>query len=201
MENVIRVSKKKVRQLLMLYTMDGFTMEEAGITVFRAEMVKGVPVRTITQRIMHYFGLGMEHRRNYAQEGLTEDIIKRILDNRMLAFPLLVPLNGSMGTVMSFDTEVNRYLGGNKNKWRTLSYIKNILVLALLGVLTLCYNKWARSSLAVWLIPALIGIFIVIMGVVAEKQGVEENPIPYILVGIFAAVLVGIYAAFGRMGI
>ena len=136
MADVIRIKKKDVRRILSLYAIDGLSQKETGRAVFGREEIQGVSTYAVVQRVLHYFGLNMEHRRDYTREGLTEDIIDRILDNRTIAFPLAVPVEGGMNPAVNFDAELNKYLGGDRAKWNILSQLKNFAVVALLAVFT-----------------------------------------------------------------
>ena len=136
MSDVIRIKKKDVKKILKLYTIEGLTQKETARIVLGERDIKGVSTYTVVQRVLHYFGLNMEYRRDYRQEGLTEEIVDLILANRTLAFPLAVPVNEKMNPAVSFDLEVNRYLGNNGKKWERSAKIKNGFVICILMFLT-----------------------------------------------------------------
>ena len=136
MTGVIRIKKKDVRKILSLYTIEGLSQKEAGQIVLGSGDIQGVSTYAVAQRVLHYFGLNMDYRRDYKHDGLTEDIIDLILDSRTLAFPLAIPVDGRFNAALNFDAEVNKYLSGDSKKWNIIGHIKNFSVLAVLIFLT-----------------------------------------------------------------
>lgn len=102
-KDFILISKRKVLRLLELYTLYGSTQEEAAEIALKGQNTGGLSYAVIGRRVLHYLGLNMNYRRDYLHEGLTPEIIHRILSNRVLAFPLMIPINTTIPPVMNFD--------------------------------------------------------------------------------------------------
>lgn len=187
MADVIRIRKRDVRKILTLYTIEGLSQKETGRAVFGREEIKGVSTYTVVQRVLHYFGLNMEHRRDYQQEGLTEAVIDRILDNRTIAFPLAVSTEGGMHAAVSFDAEVNKYLGGSSERWDRIGRLKNLLVVAVLSALTyfLVIDPDEKTSLMI-LILTFLGIIAFLAGIEGtEGRGLENDTRKDVLEAVF----------------
>lgn len=203
MADYIRIKKKDVRKILSLYTMEGLTQKQVASIVLGDSEIKGVSPYTIVQRVLHYLGINMEHRRNYKNDGLTDGIIDIILDNRTLAFPLAIPTDGGMNSAIQFDAEVNKYLGNNGKKWKVVSALKNAAVLAMMAVLTY-FSLMSNNGKVNDIISILI-----VLGLTAFSAGMEgyqgrgvENDgaggiIVPILMFLFLAVMMSIGVILG----
>ena len=194
MTGVIRIKKKDVRKILSLYTIDGLSQKETGQIVLGSEDIQGVSTYAVAQRVLHYFGLNMDYRRDYKHDGLTEDIIDLILDNRTLAFPLAIPVDGKLNAALNFDAEVNKYLSGDSRKWNIICHIKNLSVVAILIVLTyflvIIKSYDAYEAIAFLIFISIFGINGLIAGAEGEGgKGLENSGIWGI---IFAFVLISI---------
>lgn len=198
----IRVKKKIVKKILVLYTMEGLTQKQIALIVFGKDDIKGVSTYAIVQRVLHYFGLNMQHRRNYKNEGLTEEIINLILDNRTIAFPLAIPTEGKFNSAINFDAEVNGYLNNSGLKWKMLFALKNIAVLSFMVVLTylsINNNEVVRTTMTYAMMVGMIFIPSLFEG--DRGKGVENSrkremagAILGILIMIAICILSGIFS-------
>lgn len=176
MAEIIRVKKKDVRKILNLYTLEGLTQKEIASIVFGKEDIKGVTANTLVQRVLHYLGVNMEHRKDYKHDGLTPQIIDLILDNRTIAFPLAIPVNDSINPAIIFNEEVDNYLRSGK-KMIISAKLKNAIVLAMLVVLTylgmISANTSSTKIIEVIICLALVGIPTFIEGY--NGRGLENS--------------------------
>lgn len=136
MSDIVRIKKKDVHRILSLYTIYGYTQAEAGEITFNGKEYKNVSTHIIAQRVLHYFGLSMEHRNDNLHSGLTDEIIDLLLDNRTIAFPLAIPVNGPISPALSFDGELKKLMGGDSRKWNAIGRLKNCSVIVFLVALT-----------------------------------------------------------------
>lgn len=187
MTGVIRIKKKDVRKILSLYTIEGLSQKETGQIVLGSGDIQGVSTYAVAQRVLHYFGLNMDYRRDYKHDGLTEDIIDLILDNRTLAFPLAIPVDGKFNAALNFDAEVNKYLSGDSKRWNVIGRIKNFSVVALLIFLTyflaITENEMIGSLVVFISFMGPMLISILLEGGAAGK-GIENRRIGDIIVDI-----------------
>ena len=176
MGDYIRIKKRDVRKILSLYTMEGLTQKQIAVIVLGEKDIKGVSTYTIVQRVLHYLGIDMKYRRNYKNEGLTDDIISIILDNRTLAFPLAIPTEGNVNSAIQFDAEVNKYLGNANNRWIKISVMKNIAVLSLMAIVTfysMSYSDMVMDSILYFLTFGMVLFIMVIEG--PKNRGIENT--------------------------
>lgn len=176
MADIIRVKKKDVRTILNLYTLEGLTQKEIATIVFGENDINGLTTNTLVQRILHYLGVNMEHRKDYKHDGLTPQIIDLILDNRMIAFPLVISVNDNINPAIIFNEEVDNYLKTGK-KQIISSRLKNMIVLVLLVVLTyfgmISSNATATKIIEVVVCLALAGIPTLMEGY--NNRGLENS--------------------------
>ena len=171
------VSKSKTRKLLELYTLEGRTQEEAGNIVFRRTNLHGLSPMAAAQRIFHYLGVNM----NYRNDVLTKDIIRQVLNHKLLAFPLQIPIDGSMQPTLNFHREVDRLLLKNTPAYRRREHLKSFAALAFI----LLMDRMFRTQTVFIIIPVclLASAGFVIMGV-EEGQSVGQ----FIKANIFAFI-------------
>ena len=130
-KDFITISKRKVQRLLELYTLYGYTQEEAAQIALKRQNTKGLSYAVVGRRVLHYLGLNMNYRRDYLHDGLTPEIIRRILSNRVLAFPLLIPIHKTIQPAFNFDEEMLAILNGGKRRaW--LGIAQNIIAFLIL---------------------------------------------------------------------
>lgn len=146
-KDFILISKRKVQRLLELYTLEGRTQEEAAQIALKGQDTKGLSQAALGRRVLHYLGLNMNYRKDYLHEGLTPEIIGLILSNRILAFPLMIPLKEILPPVMNFDAELYNILNGGGKGLKALSAFKDGLVVALLLFLTYAFSNTYNSAL------------------------------------------------------
>lgn len=173
------VSKSKTRKLLELYTLEGRTQEEAGNIVFRRTNLHGLTAMTAAQRIFHYLGVNM----NYRNDVLTKDIIRQVLNHKLLAFPLQIPIEGPMQPTLNFHKEVDRLLQKNTPAYRRIEHLKSFAAL----VFILLLDRMFRTRTVLIIIPVcmLASVGFLLMGV-EEGQSVGQ----FIKANIFAFIFI-----------
>lgn len=176
MSDYIRVSKKKVKDILSLYTIVGLSQKEVAEAVFGEGEIEGITTYTLVQRVLHYLSINMEYRKDYKNEGLTPEIIDMILDNRTLAFPLAIPIAGGINPAIIFDQELMKCLGkGSSNV--VVSKIKNAIVLAGIILLTFFGTKSYDDTVIRYVMVAIIIIPMIILTIMQgyEGRGLENS--------------------------
>ena len=173
-KDFITISKRKVQRLLELYTLYGYTQEEAAQIALKRQNTKGLSYAVVGRRVLHYLGLNMNYRRDYLHDGLTPEIIRRILSNRVLAFPLLIPIHKTIQPAFNFDEEMLAILNGGKRRaW--LGIAQNIIAFLILVSYTwLFFRESGNTSFNDWeMITMITTIPFIIMPMVYQGDGDE----------------------------
>lgn len=165
-EVVVKVSKAKVRRLLELYTIEGFTQQESGEIVFAKQNLKGLSPAVVAQRIFHYLGVNMEYRSDYLHSGLDSDIIESILSNKLIAFPLLVPVGRTMPHTLNFDQSLKVALEARERNHKGKEKLKSVLAFVVLILLQ--YMLYSQSA---WLWIPMCLYFFGILAVNSLREG------------------------------